>query len=331
MVQVESMEDQVYTNQICASDKHFSPCVEENLGMTMSVTVQTHCQDPHQQYQDSHQQCQTDSNTESLSKQDNPDHSKRDEKNHKVLFSDDLTELKYLDENVTELSFSVFFNQPIPVGAIPPGIKKINFGRDFNQPLPVGAIPPGTTHVVFGSHFNQLLAPGVFSEGLVELRFGNKFNSPLNPGVLPSSLKVLKLGLWFNRPLKPGVLPKCLEKLICSCHFNKSIGTHNLPPDLSELHLASYFNQLIDGFPPKLTHLSFGNDFWHPLFALPASLEVLKFTGNSCNVLWLPKTVLPSNLKEVVLCGNKYMLADLKDKDNLKLPAGCKLTLEPYL
>ena len=92
------------------------------------------------------------------------------------------------------------FNQPIPPGALPNGLRFLQFSSDFNQPLQVGSIPDTVEVIQFGAEFNQSLEVGHLPASLAHLVFGFFFDQPLRPDVLPAA---------HTRPVPPALSSRC--------------------------------------------------------------------------------------------------------------------------
>ena len=213
-----------------------------------------------------------------------------------VISKDDFNNLKGTDAelpnfSLKEIEFGSYFNQPLAVGVLPPGLTQLTFGRLFNnggQPLAVGVLPPGLTQLTFGSYFNQPLDAGVLPR-LTHLTFGYDFNQPLDAGVLPR-LTHLTFGRLFNKSLVTGVLLPGLTHLTFGYDFNQPLDVDVLPPGLTHLKFGGQFNNggqplAVGVLPPGLTHLTFGFDFNQLLAAgvLPPRLTHLTFGGQFNN------------------------------------------------
>lgn len=73
---------------------------------------------------------------------------------------DVILKLQQYHVGVRHLTFARDFNQPIPVGVIPPNIEYLTFGAYFNQSILVGVIPPNVQHLIFGFCFNRPITAG---------------------------------------------------------------------------------------------------------------------------------------------------------------------------
>ncbi|EFA80618.1 hypothetical protein PPL_06557 [Heterostelium album PN500] len=202
---------------------------------------------------------------------------------HLSIVKDDLgiTEyyvIKYsiLPENITSLSFSSSFNEPLEASQLPPHLKCLKL------------------HLTYLEHG---IRPGVLPITLESLYLSGSLVHPLEPGVLPSSLKylsfesdhILKVGslppnleeFTFGRidsSRKPsrvddGVLPLTLRKLTAPVSWLPSIKSLSnlksltlqdadkdkidlsyLPCSLTELNILSG-GQLISTMPPTIRYL----------------------------------------------------------------------------
>ena len=96
---------------------------------------------------------------------------------------------------------------------LPINLTHLTFSNDFNQPINENVLPNKLTHLIFGYQFNQPILPGVLSNlnNLTNLTFGSNFNQSLLPSVFPISLTNLTFGYNFNQPLQSGVLPNTLQ------------------------------------------------------------------------------------------------------------------------
>lgn len=81
------------------------------------------------------------------------------------------------------------FDQHIPRGALPTGLRVLQFGPYFDQPLQAGSIPDTVEWLQFGDEFDQPLAVGHLPASLTHLAFGNRYNQQLLPNVLPHTLR----------------------------------------------------------------------------------------------------------------------------------------------
>ena len=91
------------------------------------------------------------------------------------------------------------------VGVLPPNLTQLTFSTFFNQSLTAGVLSANLTHLTFGGHFNQALVAGVLPPNLTQLTFGLHFNQPLAAGVLPVNLTHLTFSAFdghFNQPLE---------------------------------------------------------------------------------------------------------------------------------
>ena len=177
------------------------------------------------------------------------------------------------------------FNQPIPPGALPHGLRWLQLGDSFNQPLQVGSIPETVETLQFGMHFDQLLHVGQLPASLTHLVFGRDYDQPLQLDVLPAGLKRLHLGASYRAPLQPGTLPPQLQQLSCGYRYTRRRTPRLVPGDI----------------PPSVTHLRLSDDFGQPLQEgiIPHGVAHLNL-GYGFNQP-LPPGMLPTSLRELVL------------------------------
>ena len=192
------------------------------------------------------------------------------------------------------------FNQPIPPGALPHGLRCLEFNHAFNQPLEAGSIPATLHELQFGRRFNQPLQPHVLPPSLVQLNFGGDYNQPLLPGSLPAGLQQLHLGGASDHTLQAGLLPPQLKGLFLGWTYNQPILPRAIPPSVTHLRFSDQFNQLLQPgrIPHGVVHLSFGDGrFDQPLVpgVLPPSLREL-LLSREFNQPLLPDS-LPDGLK----------------------------------
>ena len=171
------------------------------------------------------------------------------------------------------------YNQPIPPGALPHGLRFLQFSWWFDQPLQVGSIPNTVEVLQFGFAFNRPLLPGHLPASLTHLVIDHYYNQPLLPGVLPAGLRQLHLGNSYNQPLLPGTLPAQLQRLRFSFEYNQPIAPGTIPSSVTHLRLSESFVQWLQPgtIPHGVVHLNLGDRYDHPLppGVLPASLREL--------------------------------------------------------
>ena len=192
------------------------------------------------------------------------------------------------------------FNQPIPPGALPHGLRFLQFSALFNQPLQVGSIPDTVEVLQFGRAFNQPLAVGHLPASLTQLIFGSNYNQPLLPGVLPPALQLLHLGMKYNHSVQSGTLPAQLQGLSMGWDYNQPILPGVIPASVTHLRLSRFYNAPLQSgsIPHGVVHLSLGGDrFNHPIppGVLPASLRELVISRQYNQVL--QPGSLPDGLK----------------------------------
>ena len=207
------------------------------------------------------------------------------------------------------LQFNGHFNQPLQVGSIPDTVEALQFCRNFNQPLEAGHLPASLTHLVFGRDFNQPLLPGVLPTGLRSLHLGWRFEALLQPGMLPPQLQHLTFGYYYNHPLGPGVVPPSVTHLKLSMYFNQPLEVGCIPRGVEYLDLGWFFNKplLPAVLPTSLRVLNIGRHFNRPLVpgSLPDGLEVLAFHSVASFQHELQPGVIPATVVAVIL-GKQY-------------------------
>ena len=195
------------------------------------------------------------------------------------------------------------FNQPIPPGALPHGLRFLQFNDNFNQPLQVGSIPDTVEVIQFGAEFNQPLDIGHLPASLTRLIFSTEYNQPLLAGVLPTSLRQLNLGVKFGHQIQPGTLPPQLQGLSMGWDYLQPILPGVIPPSVTHLRLSRFYD----------TPLQVGS--------IPHGVVLLHLGGDSFNQPLLPG-VLPTSLRELVI-GRRFnqVLQPGSLPDGLKLLA----------
>ena len=172
------------------------------------------------------------------------------------------------------------FNQPIPPGALPRGLRFLQFNNTFNQPLQAGSIPDTVEVLQFGEAFNQPLRAGHLPASLTHLVFGFSFDQPLD-GVLPAGLRQLFMGFCYNQRMRPGTLPPHLQQLSLGCQYNQPLETGIIPASVTHVRLSECFNKALQpgSIPVGVVHLNLGD---HPLLpgVLPAPLRELAISQN---------------------------------------------------
>ena len=206
------------------------------------------------------------------------------------------------------LQFNGHFNQPLQVGSIPDTVEALQFCRNFNQPLEVGHLPASLTSLTFGRHFNRSLQPGVLPAGLRSLHFGYVFDQRLQAGMLPTQLQHLSLDWGYEQPMDPGVIPPSVTHLrLRSVRYRLESGS--IPHGVVYLDLGwSYDTPLLPGvLPTSLRVLVISNKFDRPLphGSLPDGLEVLAFHSRASFQQPLQPGVIPATVVAVSL-GRQY-------------------------
>ena len=207
------------------------------------------------------------------------------------------------------LHFSDLFDQPLQQGSIPATVEVLHFGGGFHQPLEIGHLPVSLTHLVFGVWRNRPLLPGALPAGLQQLFMGGCYDQPLLSGLLPAQLRVLHLGVNFRLDLVPGAVPPSVTDLRLSLCFDQPLQRGSIPHGVVYLLIGENFNQpLLPGvLPSSLRHLAIGMRFNQPLQpgSLPDGLQVLAFHQRSYFQHVLQPGVVPASV-EVVSMGRKY-------------------------
>ena len=178
------------------------------------------------------------------------------------------------------LQFCSCFEQPLQTGSIPDTVEVLHFGFGFNQPLLPGHLPASLTHLHLGSCYQQPLLPGVLPAGLKQLHVGEEYNQPLQPGVLPAQLAALDLGYMFDQPLCPGVIPSSVRHLRLSDRFHQPLQPDSIPDGVIHLILSDHFEQQSPRvFPDSIHQLVLGRRFNEPLQAgsIPDTVTALVF------------------------------------------------------
>ena len=201
------------------------------------------------------------------------------------------------------------FNQPIPPGALPHGLRFLECSRRYNQSLLVGSIPDTVEALQFGESFNRILRPDQLPASLTHLSFEGVYNQPLLPGVLPAGLRLLHLGVSYNQPIPPGHIPPSVTHLRLSRCFDHVLECGSIQHGVLRLHLGQSFNQpLLPGvLPLSLTELvvsQYYNQLLQP-GSLPDGLKVLVFHKWAKFQHALQPGVVPASVR-VVSLGEQY-------------------------
>ncbi|EFA80577.1 hypothetical protein PPL_06516 [Heterostelium album PN500] len=246
--------------------------------------------------------------------------------------------LRYrLPENLTSLSFSIDFKDPLFPGYLPPHLKSLKY-----------------QNVIF--HSKHTIKPGALPNTLEYLFFNQSVQNPFEPGVLPSSLKFLSLlnkavpkvgslppnleefKYYSGRhTIEDGVLPLTLQKLTIPGSWLPSIkplsnlksltllnNEHDvvdlsyLPCSLTQLYISSGI--LIPSIPPSIKHLS----LIFVIFNSNAD-EIFKDHSNQFDFMFVEKKKIESlyglNIKEL------YISMDINQKLPQIPPSVQKLTI----
>lgn len=223
------------------------------------------------------------------------------------------------------------FNQPIPPGALPSGLRIVQLGGHFNQPLhprsipdgvevlqlstnytrrlEVGHLPASITQLMLGRNFNHPLPPGALPAGLKQLQLCFNYNQPIAPGVLPAQLQKLSLGHDYNQPLLPGLIPASVTHLCLSYCYNQPLQSGSIPHGAVCLQLGVSFNQPLPPgvLPTSLRVLLLHHCYSQPLLpgSLPEGLDIFAFSRKSGYQQALQPGVIPASVS-VVSLGKAY-------------------------
>ena len=214
------------------------------------------------------------------------------------------------------------YNQPLPPGALPPGLRLLHLCDSFNQPLSVGSIPDSVEFLQLGWSFNQVLQEGHLPASLKHLVIGKDFTSPLHSGVLPAGLQRLHLGgavayihpgalppqlrqLSFGwrhtQPITPGLIPSSVTHVRLSDSYKLPLQAGSIPHGVVHLDVGDAFNQPLPAgvLPPSLRELVLGERYDRPLDlgSLPHGLEVMLFREPSSFSHWLEPGVIPASVR----------------------------------
>lgn len=137
------------------------------------------------------------------------------------------------------------FQQSLPPGALPHGLRFLQLNSAFNRPLQSGSIPDSVEVLQLGEQFRQPLKPGHLPASLTHLVLGDFYNQPLLPGVLPAGLRRLRLGAFNYQPLSRGVLPSQLQQLSLGGYYNLSLEPGVIPAFVTHLRLGEWFNSTL--------------------------------------------------------------------------------------
>ena len=208
-----------------------------------------------------------------------------------------------IPHGVRFLQLSYHFDHPLLPGSIPSTVRFLQCGHSFSQPLD-GLLPEGLTHLILGDKFTAQLLPGSLPSSLQRLRLG-AFDQPLHISSLPPHIQRLDMGLCFNQPLPPFVLPASLTHLKLSDRFSQQLVRDSIPSGVVHLSLGSAFDWPLQPgvLPSSLHELVLGDSFKQPLEpgSLPCHLRLLRLPGGYSQPL--RSSLLPSSLHLVDLNG----------------------------
>ncbi|EFA76277.1 hypothetical protein PPL_10038 [Heterostelium album PN500] len=121
---------------------------------------------------------------------------------------------------------------------LPVNLTCLSFSDDFDEPLLPGYLPPKLIKLKFGLAFNQPIGIGLLPSTLETLILGDAYNHPIVVGALPASLRVLNInGVDYEHGFKVGSLPFGLQEL-CYSSVKIPIGEDVLPTTLLTLNYA---------------------------------------------------------------------------------------------
>ncbi|EFA75765.1 hypothetical protein PPL_10820 [Heterostelium album PN500] len=203
-----------------------------------------------------------------------------------VTCIEDCQTLKYgIPMNITSLTFSFDFNEPLFKGCFPPNLKKLKLDGTFNQVIEVGVLPD-TLEKFETSTINQIL----------------------EPGVLPTSLKIFKmLTPAPDNYLKVGSLPPNLQKFVHYGGEDDNIDLNVLPNSLIKLDSVplSWMKSIkqLENLRSLMLKESSG---LLDLADLPKSLTRL-YISYSVTL----KSALPTSIRHLTLSNSKYDIDEL--------------------
>ncbi|EFA76276.1 hypothetical protein PPL_10037 [Heterostelium album PN500] len=194
---------------------------------------------------------------------------------------------------------------------LPVNLTCLSFSDDFDEPLLPGYLPPNLTKLKFGYSFNQPIGIGLLPSTLEMLILGDAYNHPIVAGVLPASLRVLKInGVDYVYGFEVGSLPFGLQEL-CYSGFDITIGEDVLPTSLLTLDFApvswmksiqslTNLKTLSFSYPNYNTYESFDLDMLpRSLTSLNVSLEVTLTSSLSTSIKHLNIFRTSYNIDEI--------------------------------
>ncbi|EFA77174.1 hypothetical protein PPL_12382 [Heterostelium album PN500] len=168
------------------------------------------------------------------------------------------TTLEYgLPPNLTHLSFSQNFNEPLFQGCFPSSLKKIKFNLGFSQSIPPDVLPSQLEKLVIDND-QVTIEPGLFPSSLTILKLPSTEHT-LQPGSIPPNLEYLEITIktvpttWI-----PAI--RYLSNLTTLLFFNArssavgNVDLSQLPPTLTTLRFHSVYN-LTSAVHPSIKQL----------------------------------------------------------------------------
>ncbi|EFA75832.1 hypothetical protein PPL_10887 [Heterostelium album PN500] len=188
-----------------------------------------------------------------------------------------------LPTNLTSVTFSGYFDEPLLPGYLPPMLKRLYLGNglksNFNQPITAAVLPNTLEKLVLGYRFSHPLEPGVLPVSLRVLRInGTAFTYKPIVGTFPPNLEILEYS-GYDSPIGDGVLPATLHTIeyiplswipavrslpnirsLTFWHWDfnedfQTISLSDLPMTLTRLGVYST-TELAGSMPPSIKHLS---------------------------------------------------------------------------
>ena len=231
------------------------------------------------------------------------------------------------------LQFNDDFDQPLQAGSIPDTVEMLQFGNDFKQPLQPGHLPASLTQLFFGRGYRKLLLPGVLPAGVQRLLVVGQYDQPLQPSLLPPQLRALSFDYSLSSPLPPGVIPASVTHLKLGDMHNQPLQPGSIPHGVVHLNLGHTFDQPLPAgvLPASLRELVVGRSFKQVLQpgSLPDGLEMLSFNEEATFRQELQPGVIPASVRVLSLSrgsGEELVAGDIPaipaSVEWLRLPFG---------
>ncbi len=244
---------------------------------------------------------------------------------------------KYYNSQGTRLILTNEFDKPLDNNLYYDFLSKyqiISFGSNSTYNLPIGNLPPSIKKIMFPRNYNLPLDNLPDSITTISL---NSMNYPYNLNNLPNSLN--KLVLFGNFADKLENLPESLTKLILILHFtNKNpVSITNLPnsiidlrvglmdvsrnnnnrnihmeiPDSVEnLDINSDIFINLNSYPSNLKYLTLNSDLYDDIYNFPEGLEIIKFKYDFIGQI----RFIPSSVKKIIFDKEYDFIDDLELK-----------------